>query len=255
MQTLHAFREYVTPLLTESTFSTTGRLTAEEFVKAGDFLVYKCPTWRWESGEDAFRKPFLPSDKQYLICSRVPKCHSNDNFEETTQNDNGWDIFQKETKETSDDAIVGDIPNASENAANDSDLILDEYYVDFEDPAALTSSNIVRCRTYDVSITYDKYYQCPRVWLFGYDESGNILCRNEIETDISIEHVNKTTTFERHPHNYFHTVSIHPCKHSDVMKRLIDQGYISCGNVEKYMVVFLKFISTIIPTIAYDFTF
>jgi len=25
-------------------------------------------------------------------------------------------------------------------------------------------------RTYDVMITYDKYYQTPRVWLIGYDE-------------------------------------------------------------------------------------
>ena len=31
--------------------------------------------------------------------------------------------------------------------------------------------NILRTRTYDVNITYDKYYQTPRVWLAGYDES------------------------------------------------------------------------------------
>ena len=28
----------------------------------------------------------------------------------------------------------------------------------------------MKTRTYDLSITYDKYYQTPRVWLFGYDE-------------------------------------------------------------------------------------
>ena len=42
------------------------------------------------------------------------------------------------------------------------------------DAAAATagkrSSNIERTRTYDVSITYDKYYQTPRIWLFGYSE-------------------------------------------------------------------------------------
>jgi ubiquitin-like-conjugating enzyme ATG3 len=32
------------------------------------------------------------------------------------------------------------------------------------------SDNIVRTRTYNLSITYDKYYQTPRVWLFGFDE-------------------------------------------------------------------------------------
>lgn len=30
--------------------------------------------------------------------------------------------------------------------------------------------NILRTRTYDITISYDKYYQTPRVFLFGYDE-------------------------------------------------------------------------------------
>lgn len=29
---------------------------------------------------------------------------------------------------------------------------------------------ILQTRTYDLCITYDKYYQTPRLWLFGYDE-------------------------------------------------------------------------------------
>lgn len=29
---------------------------------------------------------------------------------------------------------------------------------------------IEQTRTYDLNITYDKYYQTPRLWLFGYDE-------------------------------------------------------------------------------------
>lgn len=28
----------------------------------------------------------------------------------------------------------------------------------------------MQVRTYDVMITYDKYYQTPRIWLIGYDE-------------------------------------------------------------------------------------
>ena len=31
-------------------------------------------------------------------------------------------------------------------------------------------SNLLQVRTYDVMITYDKYYQTPRVWLVGHDE-------------------------------------------------------------------------------------
>lgn len=29
---------------------------------------------------------------------------------------------------------------------------------------------IISTRTYDLHITYDKYYQTPRLWLTGYDE-------------------------------------------------------------------------------------
>lgn len=31
---------------------------------------------------------------------------------------------------------------------------------------------IVKTRTYDLHITYDKYYQTPRLWVVGYDEVG-----------------------------------------------------------------------------------
>jgi len=37
---------------------------------------------------------------------------------------------------------------------------------------------IVKTRTYDISITYDKYYQTPKVWLFGYDEVRILLTRS-----------------------------------------------------------------------------
>lgn len=36
--------------------------------------------------------------------------------------------------------------------------------------AFVYSDKILQVRTYDVFITYDKYYQTPRLWLFGYDE-------------------------------------------------------------------------------------
>ena len=29
---------------------------------------------------------------------------------------------------------------------------------------------ILQTRTYDMYITYDKYYQTPRLWLYGYNE-------------------------------------------------------------------------------------
>ena len=33
--------------LQESKFKESGMITADEFVEAGDHLVYQCPTWSW----------------------------------------------------------------------------------------------------------------------------------------------------------------------------------------------------------------
>lgn len=68
--------------------------------------------------------------------------------------------------------------------------------------------------------------------------------------------------------------SIHPCRQADVMKKLMDMIESSTHNssvtasiptggaeasgrqlgVHQYLVVFLKFVQTVIPTIEYDFT-
>ena len=42
-------------------------LTPDEFVKAGDHLIRTCPSWQWQTGDVAKRRPYLPLDKQYLI--------------------------------------------------------------------------------------------------------------------------------------------------------------------------------------------
>jgi len=74
--TVHSFYksvvEYVTPISEKSEFNSKGVLTPEEFVTAGDQLVYKCPTWSWETCEAAKRWPFLPKEKQYLMTRNVP---------------------------------------------------------------------------------------------------------------------------------------------------------------------------------------
>jgi ubiquitin-like-conjugating enzyme ATG3 len=44
---------------------------------------------------------------------------------------------------------------------------------DDDDDAVLVdqdNDNLLTTRTYDLTITYDRYYQTPRFWLFGYDE-------------------------------------------------------------------------------------
>ena len=79
-----------------------------------------------------------------------------------------------------------------------------------------------KVRTYDLSITYDFYYQTPRLWLLGYDESGSVLKEKEIFEDIMADYANKTVTMDPHPHQGTKQASIHPCNHAKVMKKIID---------------------------------
>ena len=69
---LKTAREWATPTLKSSAFVARGVLTPDEFVVAGDELVYKCPTWTWESGEPSRRKKHLPAEKQFLMTRNVP---------------------------------------------------------------------------------------------------------------------------------------------------------------------------------------
>lgn len=130
---------------------------------------------------------------------------------------------------------------------------------------------ILYTRTYDLSITYDKYYQTPRVWLFGYDEKNRPLSADEMFEDIMQDYANRTVTMEPHPHRsaLIHA-SIHPCQHGAVMKRIVanlkdHSGSASSGagdesksggeiRSDQYLFLFLKFIQSVIPTIDYDHT-
>jgi len=277
--------EYITPVLTESQFAEKGVLTPEEFVKAGDMLVLRCPTWQWQAGDPANARPFLPPDKQYLFTRNVP-CQRRaaslmsgaDDEQEVDGGDDeeGWlSAHASHVAKAAHDEDVPDMIDAtsamgdcslgaaSSSAAAAAEDGLEELGVEPEDPSALPSStagsNIVRTRTYDVSLTYDKYYQCARVWLYGYSEARQPLTSEQVLEDISSDHALKTVTLEAHPHTSHGAglhASIHPCKHASVMHKLCSEIASSGREVraEQYLFLFLKFISCVIPTVEYDHT-
>uniref|UniRef100_A0A6B2FAW4 Ubiquitin-like-conjugating enzyme ATG3 n=1 Tax=Bothriechis nubestris TaxID=1766655 RepID=A0A6B2FAW4_9SAUR len=116
---------------------------------------------------------------------------------------------------------------------------------------------ILQTRTYDLYITYDKYYQTPRLWLFGYDEQRQPLNVDSMYEDISQDHVKKTVTIENHPHLPPPPMcSVHPCRHAEVMKKIIETVAEGGGElgVHMYLLIFLKFVQAVIPTIEYDYT-
>lgn len=342
---LYSVGELLTPILKDSRFSSTGRLTPVEFVVAGDYLVCKCPTWVW-SGTGRTRA-FLPVDKQYLVTRRVPSTRilpdfsTQINHKRLTENSELFKSLKISTnseyqdenieKKTTESLDLGDfiiltsstsITNYSSTPPyNDSDfsngyklpsssssissnLTTSEFIPDMDnfdgennmlnppDPDIyntgkfsdhLQSTNILQTRTFDLYITYDKYYQTPRLWISGQDESGNPLPPEWIFDDVSQDHARKTVTIETHPHLCLPMASIHPCRHAQVMLRIVQYSKASANQcscacessnnhfecqenccyleksssavrVEQYLVVFLKFMSSVIPTIEYDNT-
>ncbi|TKY68007.1 Autophagy-related protein 3 [Spatholobus suberectus] len=285
--------ERITGPRTVSAFKEKGVLSVSEFVTAGDNLVAKCPTWSWESGEPGKRKPYLPPEKQFLITRNVPCLRRAASVEEEyeaaggevlldDEDNDGWLATHgkpKETKSEEDENLpsmesleisrkssIKQIP--SYMGAEEEEDIPD--MAEFEDTSNVIENdpstylvahepdddNILRTRTYDVSITYDKYYQTPRVWLTGYDESRMLLQPELVLEDVSQDHARKTVTIEDHPHLPGKHASIHPCRHGAVMKKIIDV-LMSRGvepEVDKYLFLFLKFMASVIPTIEYDYT-
>ena len=361
LSNLKSAREYITPTLKSTAFLSRGVLTPEEFVAAGDELVFKCPTWSWEAGDPSKRKKHLPKDKQYLITRNVPcaaRVSSLENVVAIENNEPGgcdghddgdWLVSQiltaeeqkaraermledefdilddeGETMVTSGGGGGGGVGSTSSgiekevakmslstdkqlgegepstSGASDSKNVADgeeeedDEYADMadfeddnvmEDEAAVTNAttstlpsinsesnndtdnnNVLKVRSYDVSITYDKYYQTPRVWLMGYTDDGSNtpLTGDEMMEDVISDYAHRTVTVENHPHVSGPHASIHPCQHGAVMKTIVKNLTIDGGNddgstnkgpsVEMYLFIFLKFVSSMIPTISYDFT-
>lgn len=298
----------LTPTLKESKFKESGMITADEFVEAGDHLVYHCPTWSWSSGDPSKRKPFLPPDKQFLVTKNVPcyrRCHQMSVIPENEKvikldkdDDEGWVdthhgvAFEQVQDKVMEMTLDGDDKKQEESkpaaavtlplvgggaGANDQDSDsdsepaedIDDYEMEEDDPAALkkevqpkaTSKSeevgILATRTYDLNITYDNYYRTPRLWLFGYSEKQYPLGEKEMYEDISQDHLNKTVTMENHPNlPPPPRLSVHPCRHAEVMKKIMTMIEEDGRELEvhSYMLVFLKFVQAVIPTIEYDYT-
>ena len=179
----------MTSTLKESKFYEEGVLTPEEFIEAGNFLISKCPTWKWCAAEEKLYDKRLPKDKQYLKtnvpsykrCSEYLK--SNATTETVVEGD--WidaDLENKPKDDKKPTALNLDIEEKKkEIVAKNTDDDDDDFVIEGEDDdknenveeenkdKQEAQVDVVKTRTYDVTVTYDFYYRVPRMWLMGYN--------------------------------------------------------------------------------------
>ena len=264
---------YITPTLKQSKFYDEGKLTPEEFVSAGDFLVLKCPTWKWCSAKDSLYNSALPKDKQYLLTTVKSTSRATDYINENNINEiqveDDWveeDLTPEKIKEqpqkSSDSEEILNLSNSASSKeiekvkqGNSEEKKVDKNEIDdFEIIENEYEDN--KIRTYDVSVTYDFYYCVPRMWLVGYDSKGRPLTDNEMKEDIMPEYRNKTVTIEPQTCTGIKNISVHPCRHSLLLKKMINDYQESGKKMEIDMTIllFLKFLQSVVPTVQYDYT-
>ncbi|KAL2121906.1 hypothetical protein VTJ04DRAFT_2361 [Mycothermus thermophilus] len=254
--TVNSLRDRYTPATHTSTFRKTGEITPEEFLAAGDYLVYKFPSWSWADAETPSKRiSHLPPGKQYLVTRHVP-CHRrlDEDFagdaghEEAVveagrgksgdgdDDDEGWlrtggltssqPLKVREVRTVDDAGNVGDrevieddddIPDMEEDEDDDEAII--------RDADAGGGKNSGK-RTYSLYICYSPWYKTPRLYMFGYQPNGQPLPPHRMMEDIVGDYKDKTVTLEDFPFfaNPVKMASIHPCKHASVMKILLDRA-------------------------------
>ncbi|KAL2172579.1 hypothetical protein VTG60DRAFT_4698 [Thermothelomyces hinnuleus] len=245
--TVNSLRDRYTPASHTSTFRKTGEITPEEFLAAGDYLVFKFPSWSWADAETPSKRiSHLPPGKQYLVTRHVP-CHRrlNDDFagdaghEEAVveggknSDDDGWlrtggltssqPLKVREVRTVDDSGNIGDREVIDEDDIPDmEDEEDDEAIIRDADGDGKSSGR----RTYSLYIVYSPWYKTPRMYMSGYQPNGEPLPPHLMMEDIVGDYKDKTVTLEDFPFfaNSVKMASIHPCKHASVMKTLLDRA-------------------------------
>jgi len=184
-----------------------GHLTTDEFVQAGNHLTQISSNWVWASSP-IVKFPELPTTKQHLVNQGVT-CHSRANFkidEDQVGQDESWSC-----------------------------------------PVIRSDSQTEELHIYDLSITYDSATGTPRLWLLGYNENGSPLSMKQMVNDICPNYAGRTVTLISHPITTIPNISLHPCRHAEGMKSLINNT--TDFSVDKYLTLFIHLVASAIPTI------
>jgi ubiquitin-like-conjugating enzyme ATG3 len=247
--------------MTISSFQKSGKLTPQEFIEAGDALVQKCPAWEWASGDKDIL-PFLPPEKKFLILRNAPcneRASTIMDIGTDGQGDDEWECPGEVKNKSAEEKKEEEESNVVEWGDDDDD----------DDEKVTETSASTGRRIYDLTVVYDQYYASPRVYLFGYS-NNQPMSKEQMMEDVYSENREKTVTVDPHPFMKTPCISIHPCRHAETMQRILqrmsdrlddeqEEAGISQSDRIKFvfpaylaLFVFLKFISSVVPTIQYD---
>ncbi|KMU90640.1 hypothetical protein CIHG_08451 [Coccidioides immitis H538.4] len=238
MNYIRTWRDKLAPISHTSTFRSTGQITPEEFVLAGDYLVYKFPTWSWADAPPAKRVPYLPEGKQFLVTRGVP-CHRrlDENFagdagkedvmikdglgsgdgKEGEDEDYGWlntgggggggggsePVTMGSEARIKDVRTVDEAGNVGEKEEEEEEEEIPDMEDEEDDEEAIIRDEIRQSTKAPLA------YICPVIY-----------------PHIVGDYKDKTVTLEDFPFydGGVKMASVHPCKHASVMKILLDRA-------------------------------
>ncbi|MCJ1308003.1 E2-like enzyme [Agyrium rufum] len=243
--TLDRVRDVLAPVSHTSTFRKTGQITPEEFIAAGDYLVYKFPTWSWSPASSPQKAvSYLPAQKQYLVTRGVP-CHRRlgenfagdagetetmvrDGFEghggkggdgPNGDDDDGW--LRTGGMAASQEAKVRDVRTLGEASGDGVEENVEEEEEDEEIPDMEDEDD-----DEEAIIRDPKGAHRNTLYLSGYSGPSSPLAPHLMLEDIVGDYKDKTVTLEDFPfdESSVKMASVHPCKHASVMKVLLDRA-------------------------------
>ncbi|KAL6718637.1 E2-like enzyme [Lecanora helva] len=250
--TLDTLRDRFAPLPQTSTFRTTGQITPDEFVLAGDYLVFKFPTWSWgDASPPSKRVSYLPEGKQYLVTRGVP-CHrrldedfagreecmvgvggEGEEWLRTGGGGGGGDGGDREGARVGDVRTVDEQGREEDEEGEGEEEEIPDMEDEEDDEEAIirdpkSTGTTPPHRTYTLYITYTPYYRTPRLYLSGSLYPSTPLPPQKMFEDIVGDYADKTVTLEDFPffstENGIKMASIHPCRHASVMKVLLERA-------------------------------
>lgn len=248
-----------------SQFYEKGILTPYEFMEAGDRLILANPIWSWQkAASPELQEKTLAPGKQFLQAQIVSKrrLHNTDTeVTEISSGIDGWTTLSLPPSNAKELEITDDKPAPVQQEIIDLEDLIDSDDEGAEGKAkpktqAPPPPKDPNLRIYKVNITYDRHYLTPRFWLAGVDSENRPLTKEQVFEEIMGEYKDRTVTFDKHPHLDVYMANIHPCRHADVIKTLVNQARGNGKEIkpDQCFFIFLKFICSVMPSLEIDFT-